>query len=146
MAKTFLEEELEKRFYIKDGIYYLRKSIEKKPNVCAARYCRKIPWGKEKFCSRCKSMLWRIRHPIHYMLKNLKDSARKRGIPFHLELDEFTDWVLNTAYPLARGCQANMLHIDRIRNWEGYTINNIQILTCRENVEKERKEYSDDPF
>ena len=45
-----------------------------------------------------------------------------------------------------KGRGAGRLSIDRIRPWEGYNINNIQVLTVSENSKKKYAEQDDCPF
>lgn len=85
-------------------------------------------------CYKCRSRGIRERKPIDVCFYDLKSSARKRNLEFSLELAWFKDWVMGTEYMLKKGRLSESLNIDRIRNLEGYTPDNIQILTKHNNV------------
>jgi hypothetical protein len=69
----------------------------------------------------------------------LKSHAKERGILW--QLDELQWWVfcLATMYHERKGIASNDLSIDRIDVLEGYTFQNIQVLTIRENTLKQMK-------
>lgn len=93
---------------------------------------------------------------MHTLFSELKHSAAKRKIPFHLSYGELLQFCLeNDFYRKSPKFTKDSLTIDRILPIYGYTITNIQVLTNTENVAKgnaERKKHSkhyqqsDDPF
>lgn len=66
-----------------------------------------------------------------------KDSAKSRNIPFLLTFEEFEYWAVRHKLLKGRGVTKYGWHIDRVRNNEGYHIDNIQILTNSQNAAKE---------
>ncbi len=79
-------------------------------------------------------------HPETYFFNNLRCNAKRRGHQFTLTLQEFKQFCKKTNYLKLKGKTKNSASIDRIRSWEGYNINNIQILTLSENTIKRNKE------
>ena len=135
------------------------------PHVCAVRGCNKarelekVPNKRKLYetpiCNCCKRRRWRINNPFHYMYSELKRSAKRRGIYFHLHRGEFIQFCIdNQLYWNSAKFTADSLTVDRIDNDLGYTINNIQVLSNRDNVAKNNKlrkeqqtEFNeDDPF
>lgn len=91
-------------------------------------------------CDKCTSRRWRLNNPLKSAFKDLKKSARHRGIPFTLTLQEFDDFCLRSGYLAFKGCAPTALHVDRIDPTKGYSADNIQALTASENVAKGNRE------
>lgn len=79
---------------------------------------------------------WRKANPLKYAFRALKDNAKQRGKVFELTFEQFKDFAVKTDYINKRGRTAQAYHIDRKREEEGYTFDNIQVLTNSENVKK----------
>jgi hypothetical protein len=79
---------------------------------------------------------WRSENPVRDGFNNLRNSARRRKKFFRIEFKEFAQWCLETGYIELRGRTADCAHVDRIDVHGGYTLDNIQILTCSANVTK----------
>lgn len=75
-------------------------------------------------------------HPDKYAYKNLKTNAKRRGKEFSLTFEEFIEFAIKHNYIAGKGITKTGLHIDRIDNRKGYTIDNIQVLTNSENIRK----------
>ncbi len=88
-------------------------------------------------CRRCADRRYKALHPYTYALNKLRNNAKRRKIPFDLTLEEFIMFCDVTGYMGAAGRFADDLSIDRIRDWEGYNINNIRTLTVGENSRKQ---------
>lgn len=67
---------------------------------------------------------------------NLKSNAKRRGKVFELTFDQFREFASQCQYIKKKGRTANSYHIDRIDETKGYTIDNIQLLTNIENIQK----------
>jgi len=104
--------------------------------ACITPGCPNKAHPKGAKCSTCAAHA----NPIRYAYRHLKANAKRRGKPFDLTLDEFTDFAQRTEYATKRGRTATSYHIDRIDPHQGYTASNIQVLTNRENVLKQRVE------
>jgi hypothetical protein len=79
---------------------------------------------------------WKMSHPFRYAFQTLKDNAKRRGKEFKLTYDEFIDFDKREHYIRDKGRGPNDASIDRPVNSQGYTANNIQILTVAENSAK----------
>jgi hypothetical protein len=102
---------------------------------CVSRGCRRRAAKKKGGrCNTCSSRLFRLRDDTRYAFNNLKSSARKRGIPFHLDYETFGEFCAVTGYLEMRGKEPHSFSIDRIRTSEPYQIGNIRILTYADNV------------
>ena len=77
-------------------------------------------------------------HPETYFFNILRGNAKRRGKEFNLTLEEFRKFCKETNYLEFKGKTASSASIDRIRAWEGYHKDNIQILTLSDNVKKQR--------
>lgn len=123
----------------------MRLIKNKKPGRCPVFRCRNLPRNIKdhpKSCQLCGSHakeLWRIRNPVHAAYGALKVSARRRGIPFTLTFEHFSEIAEATRYIDNKGNYRHNLHIDRIEEHLGYTDGNIQVITCGENVAKEHR-------
>jgi len=112
------------------------------PGKCRVAYCRKPPRDlrhrprSTQLCGSHAKEQWRLDNPTHAAFDNLRASARKRKIPFDLTLEEFLLLVEATRYVDDKGKQRHCLHIDRIDVAIGYTLDNLQVLTCGDNVAK----------
>lgn len=66
----------------------------------------------------------------------LRQSARRRKLPFTITLAEFKVFCARTDYLARRGNQPGNLTVDRVDWNEGYHIWNLRVLTHRENSEQ----------
>lgn len=80
---------------------------------------------------------WRRKNPIHAAYLNKKSNAKKRGIPFMLTLEEWTEFCIATDYVKSQAETRTAYHVDRIDNNKGYTIDNIELITAADNVRKQ---------
>lgn len=91
---------------------------------------------------------WRLNNPLKSAYSHVKDSARKRRIPFSLTLGEFKEFCDASGYLDLKGWHAGCLHVDRKDHKLGYTKDNIQPLEATENAHKgtwEKKNKLDHP-
>jgi len=120
--------------------FRIRKHLT--PGKCKVAFCRKLPRDigthpkSHQLCGKHHKELWRLNNPVHCAFDNLRASARKRKIEFVLTLEEFKSLVEPTRYMDDKGKTRFCLHIDRIDATKGYTFDNLQVLTCTENVLK----------
>lgn len=103
--------------------------------VCVTKHCRK-PGYRGSYCHSCHKRRYKERHPERYAYQTLRNNARRRGHAFDLTLEQFVQFAFKTGYMAGRGRYKESLHIDRIDETGGYTIDNIQVLTNTENVRK----------
>lgn len=103
---------------------------------CLTKYCRRRARKHRRFCHTCRSRLYAAAHPDIISFNNLKKSARRRGIPFSLTIEQFRTFAARYDYLNRRGRSAESYTVDRKRSWEGYHAGNLQVLTNRKNAAK----------
>lgn len=81
-----------------------------------------------------------MNNPARAAWRAIKDRAAARGKEFKLPFKWFKIWCKRTHYLSRVGTSRFNFHIDRKDPNKGYTIKNIQVLTCGENVAKGNKE------
>ena len=94
-------------------------------------------------CAKCHIARWRSENPEKAAYFNLKENAKRRGKEFSLTFGEFSAFAISTGYMKKKGIWAKSLHIDRIDETRGYTIDNLQVLTNSQNVRKYLQYYYD---
>ena len=106
---------------------------------CATRNCGRLVSKscKSPYCPRCHSRRWRDKFPLHYSFKNLRVRAKQRGKEFSLTRDEYIAFAVSTDYAKLKGKTSLSLSIDRIDPTKGYTKENIQAITLRENSRRQ---------
>ncbi len=101
---------------------------------CVSHGChRRADKRKGGRCNTCSSRLFRLSHDAHYAFYNLKTSARKRGIGFHLTFAEFMAFCATNTYLSDRGTDSSSATIDRIKSSLPYQAGNLRILTHADN-------------
>ncbi len=126
------------------GRWELALKTKPRAGVCLVDGCgRPQPnkaHGKKagKVCPACLIRRWRANNPALSSFNQLKVSARRRGKEFTLTFEEFRGWCLNNGYLDGRGRLRDSLHVDRHDDSKGYNLENIRVLTNRENILKEQ--------
>lgn len=90
-------------------------------------------------CPACRKRDYNLKNPFHYVWQNLKYNAKRRGHEFLLTLEEFKLFCARTGYMELRGKTQDSMSIDRIDENRGYSLDNIQMITLRENSLKQAK-------
>ena len=103
---------------------------------CKTEGCRRKAGNKQTLCRPCRTLTERESDPVRYAYQRKKGNAKRDGIPFTLTLDEFREFAIKTGYLARKGRFKDSYHIDRIREWEGYHKDNIQVLENSANVRK----------
>jgi hypothetical protein len=101
---------------------------------CVTENCKNEARHGRKICSACKTRRYRQKYPLKYLYIALKTNAMRRGKSFSLTLEEFSNFCKQTGYDKLKGKTALSLSIDRIRNSEGYSADNIRAITLRDNI------------
>lgn len=83
-------------------------------------------------------------NPLLYCYRTLRANAKHRNVPFSLTLEQFKEFCARTEYLHKKGRGKEAYTIDRIRNWEGYHVDNIQVLPNKENSSKKHLCYDPD--
>jgi hypothetical protein len=119
---------------------------------CWTRDCEKETAKGQRYCYACRKRKYREKYPLKYWYDTLKMNAKRRGKSFTLTLKEFETFCKKTGYDDKKGKTANSLSVDRIKNEQGYSFDNIQAITLSENTVKRntedylRTEIGDAPF
>jgi len=130
---------------------YLFKALDPKATAEKRRRRVCISWGCRRRaarrrggrCETCASRLFRLTHDDRYAYHNLKRSAKKRGIGFEIEFEDFIEFCAITGYLELRGKDPHSFTIDRIKASEPYRIGNIRILTYHDNISHKYEEAAD---
>lgn len=126
-----------KSWEIRNGEYRLIRNPRKRRGCCKVRMCRNESYNGKPLCNKCQSREFRANNPDRYAFNALKDSAKKRGIPFGLSFEEFRAFCLShPEYLPGRGRRSFHLHLDRIDASRGYFADNIQVLSATINIQK----------
>lgn len=129
---------------------------KKEKGVCITPYCMKpsqkksTKKGRGLKCFSCAQNVKRLNNPLRYSYHVLKNNAKRRGKKFTLTFERFTELAKEIDYMNKKGTRAKSMTIDRKREEEGYTDENVQGLTLKENIYKYKKhkqeQYTDVPF
>lgn len=111
----------------------IKKNVRK--GECQASGCRNKTHGS-KLCSTCRCRKSRLADPYKYAYNNLKNRAKQRGILFTITPEQFREFCIKTKYIDYKDRESDGLTIDRIHNGLGYHLDNIRVLTKRDNVVK----------
>lgn len=107
--------------------------------------CSECKWREaaplRRKCHRCRSRAYALKFPIRKVFYDLRHSAKRRDIPFELDLPWFEKWIVTTEYMEKRGRSSDDLTIDRINEELGYTKTNIQVLRKGDNSSKFHQHY-----
>ena len=108
--------------------------------ICKTLNCNNRARISANYCYKCKSKKYRKNNTLKYIYNILKESARRRGIEFKLTVDDIKTFTSNNPdYLNRKGQKSKDLTIDRINELKGYELNNLQVLTRKENTAKYQK-------
>lgn len=79
---------------------------------------------------------WERENPLRYSYMKLRANAKRRGKVFELTFERFKELAIKTDYMNMRGRTGQAYHIDRKREDEGYTNDNVQVLKNVDNIQK----------
>jgi hypothetical protein len=102
---------------------------------CHTPHCRNEA-KRGRFCSTCVSRKYRQKYPLKASFRAWRDNAKRRGKDFDITFDQFKDFAIKTDYYKKRGIRSHSLHLDRIDEKKGYTLDNLQVLPNRANIRK----------
>jgi hypothetical protein len=108
------------------------------PRTCID--CQTSPAAKKKSrCSKCSYLHEKTVRPYETRLRELRNNAKRRGIPFALTLEQFKQFAEPVKLLLGRGRTAQSLTIDRLKEELGYVAGNLGVLENADNVRKENE-------
>lgn len=111
--------------------------------ICKHWGCSNTPDPGRRVCNTCRARMARVKNPTRYAFNNLKDSARKRAIPFLLTFEQFVEFDRQTGYVESRGKGTDDLTVDRIDSSKPYEVGNIRALTWIQNCSKKVEKMTD---
>lgn len=97
-------------------------------------------------CPVCRSRLSRLNAPARYAYNMVKESARKRDIPFLLSFDEFQAFCRRTGYLEKKGRNKESMTIDRIDSSKPYQADNIRPMSWIDNCSHACENDDSHPF
>lgn len=103
--------------------------------MCKIGKCKRANYSKN-LCQRHYTIEYRFENIVKYTYNNLKSNAKRRGKLFQISFEQFKNFVVEVDYIAKKGIYKKSLHIDRIDENLGYSIENIQVLTNSDNVKK----------
>ena len=104
---------------------------------CSIKFCRHLVNRKKEKnhkCSKCRSREWRTKNPMKAWLAHIRDRARRKKVPFNLNV------VYLTAFVTSQNYNPHLHHLDRIIPPKGYVMGNLQILNIDINISKGNRE------
>ncbi len=104
--------------------------------LCISYRCTKKHLKKGRICWACQKKAHIKKDPVKYAYQVLKGNAKRRGKDFTLTLDYFRLLTEKTDYMRKKGITCKSLHIDRVDETKGYSNENIQVISLRQNVQK----------
>jgi len=104
---------------------------------CCAYHCKSKPCSRKRgLCHKHYAIHRRQTDPVYDRYVNFRGNAKKRSVSFNVSLEEFRGFCNDTGYIVKKGYRGKNCTIDRIRNWEGYYIGNMQLLKNMANIRK----------
>jgi hypothetical protein len=117
---------------------------KKAGSFCCAYNCSNKPSDKKGgLCHKHFARKRREEDPVGARFTQFRINAKNRNKHFDITLQQFRDFCKKTGYCIEKGKRGQNATIDRKINSIGYTIENIQLLTNKQNASKGT---SDCPF
>jgi hypothetical protein len=107
-----------------------------KRRKCITKFCRNDAADNRLICHKCRSRLYKEKHPERYSYNILKINARRRNKSFDLTFEQFSEFCSETGYMKFKGKDAGSMSIDRIDAKKGYSKDNLQVLSISDNSTK----------
>jgi hypothetical protein len=108
----------------------------KPKGLCVVRHCRNSRREHGRLCGTHHMAAWRKRNPMKAAWSTLKYHAKARKLPFTITFDQFKEICEATGYMERKGQRPEDLALDRIKNWKGYTLENVRVITVAVNGSK----------
>lgn len=103
---------------------------------CTTETCQNKAVIHKRFCEKCTKRKYREKYPLKYWYTTLRSNAKRRRKDFTLTIEQFSEFCIKTGYDEKKGKTADSLSIDRIKDWEGYTVDNIRAITLSKNTQR----------
>lgn len=113
-----------------------RQKAKHERGICTEKHCRRENEPQRLKCCTCRSAHYAERNPIRIKFLNVKKSALRRGIGWSLTWKQFEPIAKAAGYDTFTNLlDASTLSVNRIREWEGYHVGNIEIIPLGKNSE-----------
>jgi len=110
---------------------------KKAGEYCCAHGCYSMPVLKKGgLCHKHYRIKCKERDPVQIRYNEFVHNARKRGKEKVITLAQFRAFCDDTGYYLTKAMRGNKVTLDRPKNWLGYSIYNIQLLSGVDNIKK----------
>ena len=122
-------------------------STNKNKKLCCAYRCLNTRSKKDRFCPKHRHRFNKENNPLNYVFYIWKSNCKRRGKTNSVTLEEFKLFCEQTGYLDSKGRKSTSLTIDRIKSSEGYSIENMQVISLSENSSKGATDEGDEcPF
>lgn len=122
-------------------MFAISETKKKQGRYCCAYACTNRPNPRKGgLCDKHYARKRRELDPVYTRYNQFKSSATRRKKPFSITLEQFREFCQETGYIVSKGMRGMRSTIDRVDNKKGYHIDNIQLLTLRQNASKGEKE------
>lgn len=108
----------------------------KAQHLCAASRCRNNRSGKDRLCSKHRTVMRKHADIVRYTYDKLKSNAKRRGKMFTISISYFRQFCEDTNYIELKGRTALKMSIDRQDVTKGYEEGNLQIMSVGDNSAK----------
>ena len=115
-----------------------------KGKKCITEGCKNESHPTERYCYTCRQKRYKERRPLRYCYNTLRCNAKRRWKGFGITFEEFEQFCKDNNYLELKGTTKDSLTIDRVKNFQGYNLSNMQTLTLSNNSKKGI--YDDVPF
>lgn len=113
-----------------------KSSLYTNLRICIEEQCFRRVKDKHTRCRQCRYKREKELDLVGWSYRTQKANAKRRGHDFDLTLEEFKRFAYRTNLITKDGIKNSSYTVDRIRNWEGYHKDNIQVLTPEQNSRK----------
>jgi hypothetical protein len=114
---------------------------------CCAYNCTNEPINRKGgLCHKHYARKRREIDPVYSRYNQFKSNATRRNKSNSITLKQFRNFCNETGYIIDKGKRGQNATIDCIINKDGYHIDNIQLLTNKQNASKGNSDASDLPF
>lgn len=104
--------------------------------ICIVADCTRPAAHHRRICNTCRDRRWRAKYPELQLFKNLKSSAKRRGLPFTITFPWWLSFCEVNAFVEIVGRTKGSASIDRVESHRGYEPDNIQVLEIGDNSSK----------
>jgi len=118
-------------------MFHISENKKKQGKYCCAYNCTNVPIARKGgLCHKHFARKRREEDPVYARFHQFKNNAKTRGKAFNITLKEFRQFCADTGYIIEKGKRGKLYTIDRVDNNKGYSLDNIQFLTNRQNAKK----------